>query len=310
MPRTGVSIATICVHDPGSLSARTALAARLIERINKEWRPPDCILLPGGYFSIAGSYCNKSFHERCSSLAESALANHLKGILSFVARDQLLVVGVDTDSKKEKSSDQMCVAWNGEGNVVGIGRKAFPTKGDAGGKYVVSYEDFSSADRVVRLRSGHAAVLLSCYDIFGVSEDAQGRAPKGARKSSGVAADSSGKRPSRADGAAAFSYLLQSTKTRIALAAIHGFEEGTSMFQRHGIATASAAMAGGLAVGAAHFHDALPSSANVSTLAAHSVSASELRLTDSRYRKAHALQPRESFIEGEVAMVRNFWVRV
>jgi hypothetical protein len=75
-----------------------------------------------------------------------------------------------------------------------------------------------------------------------------------------------------------------------ALIAIHGFEPGRSsgMWQRHGIATASAKLAGGAVFGAAHF-GRLPSSAAVQTLAASRVPRRHLGLGDKR--KAEALPP-------------------
>jgi hypothetical protein len=62
--------------------------------------------------------------------------------------------------------------------------------------------------------------------------------------------------------------LLRSRGPSVAIAAIHSFNRPglDGFWQRHGIATASAALEGGLALGAAHFRDSLPQPSH-STLA-------------------------------------------
>jgi hypothetical protein len=54
--------------------------------------------------------------------------------------------------------------------------------------------------------------------------------------------------------------LLRSRRPSVAIAAIHAFDRPglDGFWQRHGIATASAVLNGGLALGAAHFRDCLP----------------------------------------------------
>jgi hypothetical protein len=93
--------------------------------------------------------------------------------------------------------------------------------------------------------------------------------------------------------------LIVGNKVDVALAAIHEFEAPgrDSYWQRHGIAFASAALGGGLALGAAHFRNALPE-AEASTLAAFGVGRRHLTL--GAHRTACQHHPIASFImEGD-----------
>jgi len=85
----------------------------------------------------------------------------------------------------------------------------------------------------------------------------------------------------------------------MALACIHNFDAPgrDSYWQRHGIAYASAALGGGLALGAAHFNYTLPA-AGSSTLAAFKVRRSHL--SAGAHRPAHRHEALASvFIEGD-----------
>jgi hypothetical protein len=89
-----------------------------------------------------------------------------------------------------------------------------------------------------------------------------------------------------------------------ALIAIHGFSRGktSNMWQRHGIATASAALDGGLAIAGAHF-EKLPRREGVQTLAAFGVPLDHLDA--GHHRSAEAAMPVAAAQVGE-AMVRWF----
>jgi hypothetical protein len=89
-----------------------------------------------------------------------------------------------------------------------------------------------------------------------------------------------------------------------ALIAIHGFGRGktSNMWQRHGVATASAALHGGLAIAGAHF-EKLPSREGVQTLAAVGVPRDHLGA--GHHRGARAASPLASTAVGE-AMIRWF----
>ena len=127
--------------------------------------------------------------------------------------------------------------------------------------------DFGSPHRIVTLANGSRALLCACYDVFGVAEAIVGPTPR-IRYIRYLAPDR------RYDGAdagfvavrrrlvAAWGQLLTDRRVDVVLTAVHRFQQpGRDIFwQRHGLATASAALGGGLAVGAAFFTDWLPDS--------------------------------------------------
>ena len=115
------------------------------------------------------------------------------------------------------------------------------------------------------LANGSRALLCACYDVFGVAEAIIGPTAR-TRYIRYLAPDQ------RYDGAGAgfvavrqrlaaeWGRLLVDQRVDVALTAVHRFQQpGRDIFwQRHGLATASAALGGGLAVGAAFFSDRLP----------------------------------------------------
>ena len=181
----------------------------------------------------------------------------------------LIVVGIDSvPYSSDDHGDQMCVAFSPYG-VIGIGRKVWPADGDTnwdGRPPVVCYPaDFGSPHRIVTLANGSRALLCACYDVFGVAEAIVGPTAR-IRYIRYLAPDQ------RYDGAGAgfvavrrrlvaeWGQLLADQRVDVALTAVHRFQQpGRDIFwQRHGLATASAALGGGLAVGAAFFTDRLP----------------------------------------------------
>jgi hypothetical protein len=92
----------------------------------------------------------------------------------------------------------------------------------------------------------------------------------------------------------AWRHLLRDQQVDVALAAIHRFEAPglDGYWQRYGIASASAALHRGLAVGAAHFRRALPA-IEASTLAAAGVEPEHLK--QGLRRRAHRLLPVAAF---------------
>ncbi len=92
---------------------------------------------------------------------------------------------------------------------------------------------------------------------------------------------------------------LDAARPAIDLIAIHRFKRPGRelLWQRHGIATASAALLGGLAVGASHFTKALPQQIDQSPLAAFAVPTAHLSLGCHRPAREH--MPRDGF---EVAL--------
>lgn len=98
----------------------------------------------------------------------------------------------------------------------------------------------------------------------------------------------------RQDLIAAWRHLLRDQQVDVALAAIHRFEAPgrDGYWQRHGIASASAALNGGLAIDAAHFRRALPA-LEASTLAAAGITSEHLM--QGLRRQAHRALPVAAF---------------
>lgn len=159
---------------------------------------------------------------------------------------------------RDRGRDQTCVAWGPDG-ITGIGRKVFPVPGGDGKKFVSYLPDFSTVHRLINLPSGGKAVLCACYDLFGCSESLEHHTnktkyivciEKNGNKFEGGRREFLDLRDKCVD---LWHKLLVSHNVNVGIAAIHYFNKpGLDLFwQRHGIATCSAALAGGMAVGAA-----------------------------------------------------------
>lgn len=181
----------------------------------------------------------------------------------------LIVVGIDSvPYSSDDHGDQMCVAFSLYG-VIGIGRKVWPADGDTnwdGRPPVVCYPaDFGSPHRIVTLANGSRALLCACYDVFGIAETIVGPTAR-IRYIRYLAPDQRYDGPGagflrvRRRLVAEWGQLLADQRVDVGLAAVHRFQQpGRDIFwQRHRMATASAALGGGLVVGAALFNDRLP----------------------------------------------------
>jgi hypothetical protein len=168
---------------------------------------------------------------------------------------------------------------------------------------------------MVTLPSGAKAILSACYDLFGLTEtpgEASSRyhAIRALRSGQKILRmGDQGFKQLRRQCLADWTNLLAREKPDLAIATIHGFERPglDGFWQRHGIASASAAMQGRFVVGAAHFEDWLPASGQ-STLA--SMGVPRRHLTAGTARKAHRLAPKDTVLiekNGEpLALVRLF----
>jgi hypothetical protein len=153
--------------------------------------------------------------------------------------------------------------------------------------------------------------LSSCYDVFGIAErpDQPGRRTEILRyvEREGKVIDTGHRefKELRHRCIQQWDLLIRTNRPTASIAAIHNFEKpGRDVFwQRHGIATASAAMGGGLSVGAAHFEIALPDQSR-STLASFGVRRTHLE--SAGHRKGHALLPLDQFSVGHEALVRIY----
>lgn len=272
------NIVTICVQGSplesgkGNAGREKLLEAAVAEIVRERWTDIHVILLPGGFFYFEQSVgplafdvrvqviSQKSFHNVCIAACNS-LANTSPGTL--------IVAGVDS------AKDQLCIAWSAEG-IVGIGRKVFPTS-EEGSWYVPHREDYRTDKRICTLPNARRAMLCACYDMFGYTE---GSSPgsrmasirKIADKGSMHCAETPGPshirsyfRNLRKNCVADFLNMLAKYNVSVGLAAIH--TDPSRYWQVHGIQACSAALNGGLAVGAAHFTSRLPQAGSATLFA-------------------------------------------
>ena len=291
-----VRIVTFCVqgkpskklHDNKSREERLIMGIDKIKQ--KGWENLDAVLLPGQYFWLDGQVGQLSFDQRALAIIHTSFNTVCMGECSMLEGSSpgvLIVAGVDT------AKEQLCVAWSLQG-IEGIAHKIFPTSGESS-TYICYEEDYSTDRRIVTLPCGQKAVLCACYDMFGCAETP----PAPIVRTKYIRNISNGNTVSKADFMKQkdcvdeFQQLLKRNDVTIGMAAIHGFKRpgGDVMWQRHGIASCSAAL-GGLAIGAAHFENGLPN-LNGSPLAAGGVD--KIHLTLGHNRKANYLRPVDGF---------------
>lgn len=322
-------VATVCIRgsparsrreNPARIDLVRAVADQIGRRARRDprWGGLDALVLPGGYFRLRQNAGCTGFAARVAALDEAGLVAPLRDLARSMDESPriCLVGGADgPDGDKARASgspgggDQLCAAWQAAG-VVGIGRKIFPvweaypkSRDYEGDRYVCCADDYGTDDRIVVLPSRRAAVLCACYDMFGVADCAE-KADTRARKiqhlqtSAGIldreaAADGDAFGRALDDCIERWRTLLPRRSVSVALVAVHEFPGTSSSFwQRHGVAGASAALGGGLAICAAHFRT-LPSAWDRSTLAARDVPRRHLR--QGQERRAHSLAPIDGF---------------
>jgi hypothetical protein len=149
---------------------QTALSA-LADR--RDWLPIDAVVLPAGYFRVAGDAGTRSQAARLRRLrAEPAIQAAIECCATLAARSPgaLLIFGADSCySPKKGRYDQWAIVCDGT-SLVAVARKVFPTEGDIARGFVPSTADYSAPGRVIALASGKRALLCVCYDLFGVTE--------------------------------------------------------------------------------------------------------------------------------------------
>lgn len=285
------------------LRAEFALAVIQAMKANV-WPPIDAIVFPGGYLRAKGFIGHQTHQDRCRALSHEGFWSGLKDVskaLERYSKGAVLAVGCDSAAPNDTEiGDQCCLALKA-GKLVGLARKIFPAPLDTVGDYlpiVPALADYSSRHRFVGLPNGGQAMLAACYDLFGLTED---RPAPGARSrhvraiwTEGQYHDGYQARQLRQQAIAAWRALLAAQRPRLALCAIHGFKRPglDGFWQRHGIAAASAALKGGLVLGAAHFEKSLPK-AEASTLAAIRVPAWHIEA--GLNRQARRLTPVDAF---------------
>lgn len=304
-----VSVKGVPASSDAQSLRRLELLSQIVEgMMARDWRNVECVLLPGGFYYVSERVPGPkmrgriralgrcSFHKACLN-ACSRLADISPGIR--------VIAGVDS-----AEMDQYCVAW-GPRSIVGLARKIFPTDGESAQGFRCYRDDYGSPHRVITLASGERALLCACYDMFGVTESVS-ESGKRTRciaqiESFGEIVNQSDARfhRLRSDCVGSWTNLLQESAPRVALAAIHSFEQPgrDGFWQRHGIATCSAALGSGIAVGAAHFKTGLPGLKSCS-LASNAVP--RRHLTAGSKREAHRAQSKDGFLVGNDAVVRLF----
>jgi hypothetical protein len=287
---------------------RIGLLENIVETLCDAERPGDTsvVVLPGGFFRLDSFVGDLAPDERRARLDAADFASACRNAataLGSIVPGAVLVVGVDSVPGHGEWDDQMAVAWGPTG-VLGVGRKVFPTKGDEAAGMIINAADFGDAHRVVQLTRGRRGVLCSCYDGFGVSDPRVRARPIERLRVGGRVLRRGDKGFDVAWESAVSAWTAMTSGLDASLIAIHGFggSGNSSMWQRHGISTASAALGGGLALAGAHF-ERLPRSEGVQTLSALRVPASHLGA--GHHRGAEALPPIKSARVDE-AMVRWF----
>jgi len=290
---------------------RAELVAAVVRRIRGQpsWDPIDAVLFPAGFFRLCGWFGPLPADDRldlANASAELDVCTVAARKLGRRSPGCLIVAGVDTgNSPLRWRGDQMIAAFDATG-MIRLARKIFPVDGDTNSHtkppYLLFRADTNADDRTVRLPNGELAILSACYDAFVFSELAIG--PTGKRRAMRyVGLDDGSYRwiePDEADGLLAMLDMgICELEPTVSLVAIHGFERpgGEVYWQRHGLATSSAALGGALSVGAAHFREKLPHSTEQSPLAAFRVP--ERQLWMSHHRKGHTFAPLDGF---EVAL--------
>ncbi|HWE45770.1 MAG TPA: hypothetical protein VG407_07055 [Caulobacteraceae bacterium] len=284
---------------------RARYLAAIIDAINNAaWAPFGALLLPAGFFRLRGSVLGLTSTARRAFLAASPLG----AICTQAARElsdatsAILVVGVETSSPagSRYSGDQLMTAWGPRG-LHAIARKVFPSNADTTGvgkrPYVVDASDAGSVSREVMLANRKLAALLVCYDAFAPTEARRGPTSKlsAIRYLHTRAGDTI--RPALEDRWAVVERLDWRLRgVDLLLVGVHGFQRpGRDLYwQRHGIATASAALGGTPIAGAAHYVHGLPNPLGPAFLAAAAVPFRHLSL--GLQRPARRLMPLDGLV--------------
>lgn len=298
--RSSPCLVTVCVKgQPArqyrSYERRLELLAKLAKKIDRRWETLDAVVFPGGFLRLETSIGHFCYDDRVQALNAAGFVAPIKNAVKMLHRSlgALIIVGIDGPNYPNgDGGDQLCVAVDKRG-IVGIGRKIFPVAGDEADALLCYDTDFGEGRRVVKLASGRKAVLLACYDIFGVAEhgDVDGARARNIRRIGTYQRGSRSFDDKLTTNLGSFVKVLD--RVTVGIAAIHYFDgHSTGFWQRHGIAACSAALGSGFAVGAAHFGQ-LPLKPNSSTLAAAQVPATHV--TQGIQRQANSWMPNDHF---------------
>ncbi len=241
--------------------------------INQQKWIPQIILFPGGFFHLPQHVGPMNHDDRVEMLSRQSFSTACVEVAFEL--EATIIVGVDSIKERQYAADQLCVSWNSQG-ITGIGRKIFPAPCEKN-RFVVYAQDIVSKMRLAPLGNDKTALLCSCYDMFGCTEN-KATGPRGRYIR---LFDIGNNEPLNREidknyVITAINENLRSwrelvNQSSISLATIHFFGRGnrTSYWQRHGLQKASSVLNvnGGIAFGSAHF-EKLPHQQNVCVLAA------------------------------------------
>lgn len=287
--------------------ARLDLLAGVVHaiRARPSWGNLDALLLPAGFFRLSEWLGPLPALQRVQLIQASDVANGCQTIarkLSFKSPGCLVIAGIDTNRPSRGfRGDQLAAAFDTQ-SCVGLARKIFPVDGDTNSwgraPYLLFEPDYDDPGRFLRLANGQTALLSVCYDAFGLAELRLGPTTK-LRSFRYAGCWKEGWRWIEPGEAWRWMTRYQTALLRhrpsLHLIAIHGFERpgGEVYWQRHGIATASAALDSVFTVGAGHFAERLPADFRAAPLAANAVPKNQVRAA--HQRRAHGLTALDGF---------------
>jgi len=284
-------IVTVCIGQKTATQFRTGNARLewlpdLAKTINNKWEKLDSVIFPGGFLRLKNPIGHLDLNGRIKALRKAGFEKPLVNMAIKIDKSPGVVIIAGIDGPKYTNGhggDQLAVAWN-ESGIFGIGRKIFPVKGEEADCLVCYEDDFGTENRIIELRSGKTAILCACYDMFGVAENdwrngIRSKAIKFISTKTGVIQRGHESfLPLLEKCISDWNNLISQSNCTVGISTIHGFEgHSTNYWQKHGIASCSAALRGGLAVAAAHFHSGLPKSEYSSVLAAVNVPKTHLQ---------------------------------
>lgn len=305
-PHRSPRLATLCLQaGTADTTKDNAVRISVLEEtithiIASNWHPLDAILLPGGFFRLSRTLGALPFDQRKNVIEGERFAAAIKRLLQRLEGEGThapLIFGVTAAPRQRaERTEQACIAFDGRG-AIGVARKMFPTSAETRGRRYMSpcVADYSAEERFISLPNGSVAMLNSCYDLFGAADTARGGdarrlAIRALRQGPAhITHRDAAFRATRDAAIATWKEMVAQRQPDVLMASIHAFERPglDGYWQRHGIARASAAFQGALAIGAAHFLDALPTLG--SPLAAARVP--RAALTAGVNRAAYALPP-------------------
>jgi hypothetical protein len=190
-------VVTVCIrgrhcHPAPVTSQRIALLDRIVTALidtAPDWPSVDAVVFPGGYFRIRHAIGTKPHRAWARLMQRESAGEALRRAslsLSMAWPRTALVSGIDSNPVSAGlGGDELTFAWQ-DGDIVAFARKAFPVAVETSGWEVretgpagrtewvrrpvlwVNPDDADQPGRVLVLRNARRAILLCCYDAFGL----------------------------------------------------------------------------------------------------------------------------------------------